>query len=185
MRKLYSSKRAADPNQMFIYISAIVIVAFIFLYGFKSVLGFLKSSQEIELVKFIKDFKAKASSVSTDFGSVQYLTINIPSQFEKMCIVKLDDSYPAFFDTDECINSGLNEEICDSWFEYKADSTLEKKNIFFVDAKNHVGYKDLIDDIQVDVNVDGQRDGYLCTNEGRLRLEGGARVATVTVDTSQ
>lgn len=177
LTKLFTSKKAADPNQIFIYISAIVIVGFVFLYGFKAVATFINSSQDIELAKFVKDFKTSATSVSADFGSIKYVTIRIPSQFSQMCIIDVSEGYPQY----SSCPPELGQEICDAWSDYNSDSTLEKKNIFFLDQLKHVGYKDAIDDIVLDYSAQGVNDdGYLCTSDGRLKLEGTARMAMVS-----
>jgi len=194
--KLNSSKRAADPSQMFVYIAAIVIVGFVFLYGFKAVSTFLKSSQDIELAKFVKDFQAKASSVGTDFGSVQFVTISIPSKFSRVCVIDPyvpppSDSYPQNGNLN-CSQSELSsehnqltQEVCDNWDEMYQDSisavgkTIQPKNVFFVDQDGKVGYSDYIPDIAL-----ADSSGFVCTKDGKLRLEGEARVARVSLDES-
>lgn len=180
LTRLFTSKKAADPNQIFIYISAIVIVGFVFLYGFKAVATFVNSSQDIELAKFVKDFKTSATSVSANFGSIKYVTIRIPSQFTQMCIIDTSDGFPAFDAISNC-PSELGQEICDAWYDYSLDSSLERKNIFFTDQLKHVGYKDTIEDIVLDYNSESVNPGgFLCTKDGKLKLEGTARVTMVS-----
>jgi len=180
LSSLIASKRGADPNQIFIYIAAIVIVGFIFLYGFKAINTFMSSSEQIQLAKFIKDFQATASTVSTDFGSVQFLTVSIPSQFSRLCIVDLK-----LASTDACssdnvgIKNNLTREICDSWDEQHADPTIDRQNVFFVSQDNTIGHADFIENIVITSS-----DGYLCTRDGKLRLEGEARTASVSIDSS-
>ena len=191
--RILASKKAADPNQIFIYIAAIVIVGFVFLYGFKAIGTFLKSTQDIELAKFVKDFESRAKSASTDFGSIQSLAINIPERFTRVCII---DNYkePPLARYPQNGNQNcedplseqfqLTPEVCDQWDEqfmdYSANQvpTLEPVNVFFIDGENRIGHIDYIANIEIAPN----NGNYLCSKDGQLILEGMARVARVSLD---
>ncbi len=188
--RLSLSKRAADPSQIFIYIAAIVIVGFVFLYGFKAVNTFLQSSQDIELAKFVKDFQSKASSVSTDFGSIKFVTISIPSKFSRVCIIDPTLSPPVGTDPSnreinctagelQSEHNQLTKEVCDNWQELFSDQTVQRKNVFFIGLDNKVGYSDYIPDIAL-----APSSGFICTSDGKIQLSGEARVARVSLDES-
>ncbi len=210
MRKLFQTKRAADANQMFIYVASVVVVGFVFIYGFKAVYAFLRSSQQIERAQFITDFTHVANTVSNAYGSVKYLPIVIPSQFRKLCVVELSAeplNVCGPLDTPTPLGD-LTDSMCASWWESytynkaqsdyeasviagtpipKPDVEVSQKNVFFTDLSGAVVYSDLIERIKLDPGADTLNPTtFFCVDSTRknsqLRLEGLGREASVSLE---
>jgi len=129
-------KKGQLIGQIFIYIIAVILVAFILGYGYKAIVSFREKSEQVSFIQFKIKLQNAVETITSDFGSVKILELPIPRNFEEVCFVK---TYPS--DTPEVISDSDYPIISDS------TSTEVKKNVFLVEniAKDsfYVGKIDL------------------------------------------
>lgn len=100
-------------NQVFIYISALLFMALILLFGVRSIMDFKEKAEFAELTKFVSDFKKEIENYyNFDVGSVKYLSLSVPGKVKQICFfnpdkkisVKVDDDFKFVLETDKQYN---------------------------------------------------------------------------------
>jgi len=153
------SKKAQIIGQVFIFLLAAVIAILIIIYGYRAITGFTEKTQDITLLNFKTNLEREIRKMASEYGSVKRLDLNLPSNYDKFCIVDLD--YQNKGNTPLCTSSSkeFQPEICDTW-----TAPGNEYNAFLIP----------INPIEVpDVQINN---GYICPtvrgNEISLRLEG-------------
>jgi len=77
-------------SQIFVYILTLVLVAFIFVFGYSSVRNIKDRAEQVACLKFENDLRAAIESISADFGSVKRKDFQLCGGYSKVCFV--DDS---------------------------------------------------------------------------------------------
>lgn len=149
-------RHAQIIGQAFIYILTVIIIFVILIYGYNAITDFKNKINKISLVKFQTDIESSVDSLSSDYGSIKRLEIDV-GEFEQVCFV---ESHATPFLTSDLENS-LNPIVLDS---VKSGTG---KNVFLI--KETVENSFFVGDISVEPDV-------LCIlpHQGRLflRLEG-------------
>ena len=83
-------------GQVFIYIIALFLVAFIMIYGYKAIKTLTTKTDQITFLKFKTDLESAVGSISSDYGSVERKTFFIGDKYKKACFVT---STPLFIQT--------------------------------------------------------------------------------------
>ena len=90
---LFNSKKGdMTTGQIFIFITSLIVVSLILIYGFKVITQQLLVSKELELLQFRKNIESHVSSYANDFGSVGYKRLIGPSDVTLLCITSYYDS---------------------------------------------------------------------------------------------
>ncbi len=82
-------KKAQMTSQIFVYVLAIIIIAFVLLYGYKSIASMRDKSEQIDLLSFKKDIENEVIKMSGDYGSSRIVTIKVPSKYSQVCFIDL------------------------------------------------------------------------------------------------
>jgi hypothetical protein len=99
-------------GHIFIYILTIVIVAFILIFGYRTITGFQDRAQQVFVIKFSSDLKSGIHSITRDYGSVIKKELNVGDKINSVCFIenyeKFDESNPQ---SDSPINPIIRESI--------------------------------------------------------------------------
>ncbi|MBS3098269.1 hypothetical protein J4209_05735 [Candidatus Woesearchaeota archaeon] len=110
--------KAQMVGQVFIYILAIILVAFILIYGYKAIEGFKKTGEDVMYIGFRNKFNADVKTAS-QYDTIKRYDYELPTKFKEVCFIDIggpasycpSDSYPL---------------MCDSW------ESEVKKNVFLM-----------------------------------------------------
>ena len=102
------NKKGLAINQVFVFIIAGLIFALIMIFGYQAITGFIGTSEDVLFTKFKTSIEADVQKIHTDFGSIRKKTYTLPSQYEEICFVNMDQPFPS-----EGCSLGLS--ACDTW----------------------------------------------------------------------
>lgn len=77
-------------TQLLIYIVAILLVALILLFGYRSIRGFIDKGDEAQLLNLKNDLTSTIERVSLSFGEVSIQTFTFPAKYKEICFVSSD-----------------------------------------------------------------------------------------------
>jgi len=101
----FRNKRGLGVGQVFVFIVAAITFAFIMIFGYRAITGFLQSGEEVAFVQFKTDLESSIKKLFTEFGSVRAETFNLPSKYSQICFVDMDkpaDNHLCEFDQVAC-----------------------------------------------------------------------------------
>ncbi|MBW2996774.1 hypothetical protein KY349_00365 [Candidatus Woesearchaeota archaeon] len=113
-------KKAQVAGQIFIYITAIVIVGLIIVYGYSAIKGFTERGEEVEYITMQKSVENAVKSIASDYGSVKRPDIDVPGKYELVCFVDKGLSEEAIETSDICQSRAGREKyhqpiVCSGW----------------------------------------------------------------------
>ena len=113
-------KKAQIISQVFIYILAIFLIAFVLGYGYKAIDSFRQKTEQISYIKFKTDLENAVKAVRTDFGTVSIKEFQVPSGYKEICFVEnyfdLDPNFASSFEADyplivDSVSSGIEKNV--------------------------------------------------------------------------
>ena len=113
-------KRGQVHGQVFIYILTLIITAAILLYGYNAIKSISEKAELVELIQFKDTLKQDFEKMSSNYGSSETETYNVPSKVKEICFYQ----YP----TCDYVNfpsypEGLNPLILD-FIAYKTGNNV-------------------------------------------------------------
>ncbi len=81
-------KRSQIPSQIFIYVVAIILFAFVLIYGYNAITGFKERSEQIAYIKFKTDLTSTVKRVSSDYGTLKKEEFFIGGEYKRVCFVQ-------------------------------------------------------------------------------------------------
>lgn len=103
-------------SQIFVYILGLIIVGLVLFVGYKSLINFNKSGQQLLTIEFERDLADDISKLSkpSEFGSKLKKTYSLPSGFDEICFVdlnsvSLEEVDKAFVKTS--VESGVRDNV--------------------------------------------------------------------------
>lgn len=79
-------------SQVFVYILTIILISFIFVYGYNAVQNFKKRAEQVSCLKFKNDLSNAIESISSDFGSVKRKDMQLCTGYSQVCFVETLES---------------------------------------------------------------------------------------------
>jgi hypothetical protein len=152
------NKRAMDANQMFMYITVVVVVGFVFLFGFRAVGGLQKSISGVNDFQLQKEFTDKITQTRADHDSEQTYNYRIPSGTKQVC----------FLDLGQIRGSGPNQcgglaqiskplqQLCD---DMAGDESFAPINVIHLNQDGSIGQNYHIEGIRLPI-VNPQTNSY-------------------------
>ncbi len=144
-------------SQIFVYILTVLLISFIFIYGYNSIQNFKKRAENVACLKFKNDIKGAIDTVIGDFGTTRRKDLELCSGYKQVCFIE------TFENINDIGNPQSNVVHLDPIVKNSIASNSEK-NAFFVNGESFY-----IGKISVDRDV-------LCidavSNKISLRLEG-------------
>ena len=112
-------KKAQVAGQIFIYITAIVVVGLIIVYGYSAIKGFTQKGEQVEYINLKTSMENSFRSIISDYGSIKRPNLDIPSKYSMICFVDKDRKAAADT-TSLCRKDGPEDTlfepvICSSW----------------------------------------------------------------------
>ncbi|MBI2573286.1 hypothetical protein HYV86_05475 [Candidatus Woesearchaeota archaeon] len=100
-------------GQVFVFIVAAITFALIAIFGFKAIVSFMDSGEQVQFVQFKNDLEGSIKKIYTEYGSVRKEDFNPGSEFTKICFINLD--YEGY-DQDQLDRLCAENQIaCDAW----------------------------------------------------------------------
>lgn len=160
--------KAQVSSQVFVYIFAVIIVSITLLIGYKLIGSMTKGAYQKTIDTFKIDLSSAIESRSMEYGSVEKLKLNLPSEYATVCFVNSD------FSTVGEIDAEKHPMIKDS-----VDSGT-KQNVFLLKSSSIESF--FVERLEVEDVT-----GLLCIdniNGVRIRVEGMGNRAKISEDTS-
>lgn len=82
------SKESQLYSQIFIYVLTLILISFIFVYGYNAVQNFKKRAEQVSCLKLKNDLSSAIESISSDFGSVKRKELQLCSGYSQICFVE-------------------------------------------------------------------------------------------------
>ncbi len=106
--------KRGQVQQIFVYFTILVVVILIVIFGFKSISNLSKNNKKTELLRFKIRLEKDLEAVSNDVGSIEYKEYNLPSDYNKLCLVDpilvntkyINDSF-----IKDSLRNGLNDNV--------------------------------------------------------------------------
>ncbi len=80
-------KKAQIAGQIFIYITAVVVVGLIIAYGYSAIKSFSQRGEEVEYITLQKNIQNSVAAISSDYGSISRPTVDVSGKYEMICFV--------------------------------------------------------------------------------------------------
>lgn len=80
-------KAQMEPTQIFLFILAAIIAAGVLLFGYTYIQKLGKQGSEIDIQRFETALENEVKELSTDYGTVRKLALDVPSGFTEVCFV--------------------------------------------------------------------------------------------------
>jgi len=172
LRNFPKRSKRSQAQEIFVFIMALILVAFILVFGYKAISGFMKDIQKTSLIEFQTKLESTVKKMSSNYGSVDRLDLQIPKDVTKICF--LQQGYTGEKISTQLCGGDLGDSgdfgkqgdydltICNLWPE---DTSQE--NVFLLPISETISIKT----VQLEIE-----NGYLClkpvAGQISLRLEG-------------
>lgn len=160
------SKKAQIVGQVFVYVFAAMIFAFVLVFGFRAVVDFNKHSEFVATIELMTKLRSSINSIAPS-NSLERVSLPAPGQISRICFIDLRKNPENTIDFPNgnpgiCspYHSDYNQRLCWSWKDNVS------KNIFFVPS---MGIQAHVGDISL-FNKEGVEAGYLCINGTQRRI---------------
>ena len=78
-------KKRGMLDQIFLYVLALFLTALILFYGYKAILSLQQRAEELTLIRFEKNLKAKIETISSQYGSIRIEEFSVPGGVTSVC----------------------------------------------------------------------------------------------------
>ena len=119
-------KKAQIQAQVFVYVLAMLVIALVLLYGYRSINTMKERANQVDLLAFKNDMTKSIEKVSNDYGTVRVPTFNIPKEYKEVCFIDIDNSpeesieseHPLVYEAwnDETANVFLITDLAEEFF---------------------------------------------------------------------
>lgn len=82
------TKKSQIYGQIFIYLLTIILVAFILIYGYNAIDRLRRGANQVECLKFRNDIKNSIEGISSDFGRIKKVDLNLCSPYRQVCFAE-------------------------------------------------------------------------------------------------
>lgn len=86
----FADKKGLGIGQVFVFIVAAITFAFIMIFGYRAISGFLQSGEEVAFVQFKTGLESSIKKLYTEYGSVRVETFTTPAKYRQICFVDMD-----------------------------------------------------------------------------------------------
>jgi len=106
-----NNTKAQNVGQIFVYLTALVVVGVIILVGYRAITGLQDNADDVTIVKFQTDMKGSIKSLSNQYGTLRTKKFKLSDEYSEVCFldnyafdtaVLMDDvleDYPLIYDT--------------------------------------------------------------------------------------
>lgn len=152
--------KSAQASQIFSYVLALVILALVFIFGYKAISGMQERTDEAAFIQFQSDLKNNVET-TMNYGDEKYDEIDVPGDYNKVCFIGLHAAAGSV--TDPIIKDHIESSLKENVFLIEQQLALPKPI--------YIGVIDVVDD-----GTDGASDGVLCidvtNNDVKVKFKG-------------
>ena len=105
---MIKTKKAQIQSQIFIYVFALLVISLILFFGIKSLASFKKDTEKVVLVNFVNDLKSRVASITSEYDSVEEVTLDLPKEYTTVCFLNKDASPTDYAIVNEYIGTDNN-----------------------------------------------------------------------------
>jgi hypothetical protein len=80
-------RKGQTIGQVFMFVLAGLVFVLILIYGYKAITNLLERGEEVQLLDFRNALESTIKTIRRDYGSVQQVTLRVPSETETACFV--------------------------------------------------------------------------------------------------
>ena len=113
-------KKAQIQSQIFIYVFALLVISLILFFGIKSISSFKKDTEKVIMVNFITDLKSQVNSITSEYDSIQKVSLDLPKEYKVVCFIDKNANTPY-----EIVNEYSNTD--NNIFILKENNMLEEE----------------------------------------------------------
>jgi hypothetical protein len=113
-------------GQVFIFIISAITFALIMIFGYQSISQFIESGEEVAFVQFKTGLENDVKKIYTEFGSTRISEYNLPSEYEQICFINMDEEYNSATDSELCDKDPI---ACSIWQDSEGYNSTEE-NVF-------------------------------------------------------
>src|SRR3989338_8570370 len=84
-------KKAQTVTQVFVFFFALIVTSAVLLLGYNMIRGLMQNQQKVDIVMFEKELSV-IKEVSNEYGSVKNLDLLLPSGFNEICFIDLNQN---------------------------------------------------------------------------------------------
>jgi hypothetical protein len=168
-----NTKKAMGVGQVFIFIMAALTFSLILIFGYKTIIGFISSGEDVAFIQFKEGLEDSIKSIYTEYRAYRLEAFNLPGVYESICFIDLD--YDG--DDKEQLVDGLRSKnaLAASVWEDAADYSEADQNVFLTPtAKVPIKVHNI--EIYLDGVDEGSKVGFDCMDIKRssfqMELEG-------------
>jgi len=81
-------KKSQLHSQIFIYVLTIILVSFIFVYGYNAIRSFKDKTDEVGCIKLQTNLRNAIENILTDYGSLKRKDLQLCKDFVEICFVE-------------------------------------------------------------------------------------------------
>ena len=121
-------KRGQVQGQVFIYILTLIVTAGILLYGYNAIKSISEKAELVELIQFKDDLKQDFERMSSNYGSSETETYNVPSKVKEVCFYQEGEDplfHPLPDDLNPLIKDSINDKTGNNVFLVIGDGAIE------------------------------------------------------------
>jgi hypothetical protein len=149
MKSLYSHKRAMDANQMFIYITVVVVVGFVFIFGFRAVGGFTKSIGDVNDFQLQRQFTEKVTEIRADHDSSTPYAYRTKGDIRHVCLLDVKQIKEGQANCAQLQSvSRAAEQLCD---DMKLDPDFLPTNVVHINQDGSLGQQYYVEGIRLPI----------------------------------
>lgn len=158
-----------NADQIFIYVTAVIIVGFIFIFGFRAIGVFSESADMIQEASFVKELEREINAISLNTGNVRTQTVSLPRGYGQVCFINLEQT------DGSCLANSGPPQICNYWIDVWTHG-VDPLNVFFLRTDGTVGHAIYVEPVRV-----SGPNFFICkSNRDVLTFEGERRTTLVT-----
>lgn len=80
-------KKSQTAAQIFVFLFALIVTSAILLFGYNMIKGLLEKEKKTELLMFERELSSEINLISSEYGSIKNLNLQLPSGFTGICFI--------------------------------------------------------------------------------------------------
>ena len=139
-------KKAQIQAQVFVYVLAMLVIALVLLYGYRSINTMKERANQVDLLAFKNDMTKSIEKVSNDYGTVRVPTFNIPKEYKEVCFIDIDNNgMKEFFYNKRCNDYGSCVDFrkindCDYFYLANNSTVIKNTEVYKEKCKHFINF---------------------------------------------
>jgi len=87
---LFPGKKGIGVGQVFIFITAALVMGVVMIFGFKVIAGMISGGEELQFIEFKNTMEKEVKKLHSNYDAVRTKTFRVPTKYTKICFVNLE-----------------------------------------------------------------------------------------------